>query len=112
MPGARRDSVAFTVVVTVLVTLGALLMLLVIGLAGAPSSLLLATALAALPGVRVVAVTDGAKRKRLSEICGQDHVAHAPVVLVWCADLKRLDRACELLFSDNESDPTHRAFRG
>jgi len=46
--------------------------------------------------VSVVAVTNGAKRKRLSEICGQDHVAQAPVVLVWCADLKRLDRACEL----------------
>ncbi len=46
--------------------------------------------------VSVVAVGESAKRKRLSEICGQDHVAQAPVVLVWCADLKRLDRACEL----------------
>jgi FMN reductase (NADPH) len=46
--------------------------------------------------VSVVAVTDATKRKRLSEICGQEHVAQAPVVLVWCADLKRLDRACEL----------------
>jgi FMN reductase (NADPH) len=46
--------------------------------------------------VSAVAVTDAAKRKRLSEICGQEHVAQAPIVLVWCADLKRLDRACEL----------------
>jgi FMN reductase (NADPH) len=46
--------------------------------------------------VSVVAVTDAAKRKRLSEVSGQEHVAQAPVVLVWCADLRRLDRACEL----------------
>ena len=49
MPGTRRDSVAFTVVVTVLVCLGALPILLVIALSGAPSSMVLATALAALP---------------------------------------------------------------
>jgi RsiW-degrading membrane proteinase PrsW (M82 family) len=49
MPGARRDSVAFTVVVTVLVALGALPMLLIIALSGAPGSMVLATALAALP---------------------------------------------------------------
>jgi FMN reductase (NADPH) len=46
--------------------------------------------------VSVIAVTDPAKRARLSQICGQEHVAQAPVVLVWCADLRRLDRACEL----------------
>jgi len=46
--------------------------------------------------VSVVAVTDAAKRKRLSEVSGQEHVAQAPVVLVWCADLRRLDRACTL----------------
>jgi FMN reductase (NADPH) len=46
--------------------------------------------------VSVVAVTDSAKRRRLAEICGQEQVAQAPVVLVWCADLRRLDRACEL----------------
>jgi len=45
----------------------------------------------------VVAVTDPAVRRRLSELCGgQAHVAQAPVFLAWCADLKRLDRACEL----------------
>ena len=49
MPGARRDSLAFTVVVTVLVCLGALPVLLLIAFSGAPDSLLLATALAALP---------------------------------------------------------------
>ena len=31
--------------------------------------------------VSVVAVTEAAKRKRLSEVCGQEHVAQAPVVL-------------------------------
>ncbi len=49
MPGTRRDSLAFTVVVTGLVSLGALLILLVIALSGGPGSLVLATALAALP---------------------------------------------------------------
>jgi FMN reductase (NADPH) len=46
--------------------------------------------------VSVVAVADSATRSRLSEISGQTHVAQAPVVLVWCADLRRLDRACRL----------------
>ncbi len=45
----RRDGVAFTVVVTVLSLFGAVAMGLVIALSGAPESLLLATALAALP---------------------------------------------------------------
>lgn len=45
----------------------------------------------------VVAVTDLATRSRLSELCGgQAHIAQAPVFLAWCADLARLDRACEL----------------
>lgn len=44
----------------------------------------------------VVAVTDSALRQGLSEVAGQGHVALAPVVFVWCADLSRLDRACEL----------------
>ena len=46
--------------------------------------------------VSAVAVMDPAKRQRLAQICGQEHVAEAPLVLVWCADLRRLDRACEL----------------
>ncbi|WP_372727640.1 PrsW family intramembrane metalloprotease [Nocardioides sp.] len=49
MPGPRRDSVAFTVVVTLLVLAGALPILIVLALAGAPSTVLLATILAALP---------------------------------------------------------------
>lgn len=49
MPRRRRDSVAFTVIVTVLVLLGALLMVAVIALSGAPGSLALAALLAALP---------------------------------------------------------------
>ncbi len=49
MPRRRRDSVAFTVVVTALVLLGALVMALVVALSGAPGSLALAALLAALP---------------------------------------------------------------
>ncbi|TWG97432.1 RsiW-degrading membrane proteinase PrsW (M82 family) [Nocardioides sp. J9] len=44
-----RNSVAFTVVVTVAVAVGALLTLLVLALSGAPGTTLLATALAAVP---------------------------------------------------------------
>ena len=45
----------------------------------------------------VVAVTEEATRQALAELCGeQAHIAQAPVFLVWCADLARLDRACEL----------------
>jgi protease PrsW len=54
VPGARRDSIAFTVLVTVLVIGGAGVMLLVIALSGAPGTLLLATALAALPVIPLV----------------------------------------------------------
>ena len=49
MHRGRRDSVAFTVVVGVLVLLGGLAMALVIGLSGAPGSLALAALLAAIP---------------------------------------------------------------
>lgn len=45
----------------------------------------------------VVAVTDAGVRARLAAVCGgQAHVAQAPVFLAWCADLNRLERACEL----------------
>lgn len=45
----------------------------------------------------VVAVTDASTRTRLAVLCGnQEHIAQAPVFLTWCADLNRLDRACEL----------------
>ena len=49
MQRGRRDSVAFTVVVGILVLLGGLAMALVIGLSGAPGSLALAAVLAAVP---------------------------------------------------------------
>jgi RsiW-degrading membrane proteinase PrsW (M82 family) len=49
MVARPRNSVVFTVIVTVLSVLGALAMILVIALSGAPGSLALATALAALP---------------------------------------------------------------
>jgi FMN reductase (NADPH) len=44
-----------------------------------------------------VAVTQAEKRARLAELCGnQAHVAEAPLLLVWCADLYRLERVCKL----------------
>ncbi|QIK77128.1 PrsW family intramembrane metalloprotease [Nocardioides piscis] len=49
MPGRRRDSVAFTVVVTLLVLVGAGVMSLVIAVSGAPGTFALAALLAALP---------------------------------------------------------------
>ena len=49
MRRAPHESVAFTVVVTVAVLLGALPVLLIVALSGGPDSLVLATALAALP---------------------------------------------------------------
>jgi FMN reductase (NADPH) len=45
----------------------------------------------------VVAVTDADKKARLAELSGnQRQILQAPVFLVWCADLSRLDRVCEL----------------
>jgi FMN reductase (NADPH) len=45
----------------------------------------------------VVAVTERATRARLAALCGnQEHIAEAPLFLAWCADLARLDRACQL----------------
>jgi len=55
VPGALRENVAFTVVVTVLVVLGALPILFVIAASGAPSSMLVATVFAALPAGPLVA---------------------------------------------------------
>jgi FMN reductase (NADPH) len=43
----------------------------------------------------VVAVTDAARREELSRLCDdQAQVANAPLFLVWCADMARLDRVC------------------
>ncbi len=45
----------------------------------------------------VVAVTDIGMRVQLSELCGnQAHIREAPAFLVWCADLARLERVCQL----------------
>src|SRR3954451_7388057 len=49
MPGKRRDTIAFTVVLTILVLLGAAAMLLVLALSGAARTMVLATVLAAVP---------------------------------------------------------------
>src|SRR4051812_40758084 len=49
MPGKRRDTIAFTVVVTVLVALGGVGMLLLLALSGAPDTMFLATVLATVP---------------------------------------------------------------
>lgn len=55
MPGRRLDNVSFTVVVTVTVVMGALVMLALLALSGAPAVTLVATLLAALPVVPLVA---------------------------------------------------------
>jgi FMN reductase (NADPH) len=53
----------------------------------------------------VVAVTDAAKRAELARLCGgQQHIAQAPVFLAWCADLARLDRACQLRGLEQSSE--------
>jgi FMN reductase (NADPH) len=45
----------------------------------------------------VVAVQDAERRARLAELCGnQKWIVQAPVFVAWCADLSRLDRACQL----------------
>lgn len=45
----------------------------------------------------VVVVTDEAKRQEMAALCGgQESIKQAPVFMAWCADLTRLDRACEL----------------
>jgi RsiW-degrading membrane proteinase PrsW (M82 family) len=49
MPRQRRDTIAFTVVVTVLVLLGGAGMLLLLALVGAPGTMVLATVLATVP---------------------------------------------------------------
>ncbi|MDR6173278.1 RsiW-degrading membrane proteinase PrsW (M82 family) [Nocardioides zeae] len=55
MPARHRDNIAFTVVVWVLVALGAAAVLVVLALSGAAGTLVLATALAAVPVGPVVA---------------------------------------------------------
>jgi protease PrsW len=55
MPGRRHESVTFTVVVSVAVALGALVMLAVLALSGAPAVTFVAAVLAAVPVVPLVA---------------------------------------------------------
>ena len=55
MRGRRAEGISFTVVVAVLVTLGAALMLAILALSNAPTVVLTATALAAVPVVPLVA---------------------------------------------------------
>ena len=55
MSSTRRDSRAFTVTVSVLVAVGGLLMLAILALSGAPAIMFLATAMAAVPVVPLVA---------------------------------------------------------
>lgn len=48
-------------------------------------------------GFSVIAVTDAARRERLSFLCNeQKFILEAPVFLAWVADLARMDRICEL----------------
>ena len=52
----------------------------------------------------VVATTDDTKRARLMALCGgQEHIGAAPIFLAWCADLSRLERACEMQGYQNET---------
>lgn len=45
----------------------------------------------------IIAVTDGARREQLAALCAnQQHIRQAPLFLAFCADLARLDRACQL----------------
>lgn len=44
----------------------------------------------------VVAITDPERKARVAQLSGnQAQIHQAPVLLVWCADLSRLDRICE-----------------
>ena len=44
-----------------------------------------------------IAVTDATTRTELAHWCGdQKHIEDAPVFIAWCADLSKLERACQL----------------
>lgn len=44
----------------------------------------------------VIAVREDERRAQLATLCGdQAHIRQAPVFLAWCADLRRLELACE-----------------
>lgn len=45
----------------------------------------------------VIAVSEAGRRAELATLCGdQDQVREAPIFLIWCADLSRIDRATAL----------------
>jgi FMN reductase (NADPH) len=44
-----------------------------------------------------IAVTDSGIRAELSRLCSnQEHIKQAPVFIAWCADLSKIERACQL----------------
>ncbi len=43
----------------------------------------------------IIVVTDGERREQLAQLSEQDQVRQAPLVLVFCPDLHRLERVCE-----------------
>lgn len=44
-----------------------------------------------------IAVTEAGTRAELSRLCSnQEHIKQAPVFVAWCADLSKIDRACQL----------------
>lgn len=52
-----------------------------------------------------VAVTEAGTRTTLAALCGhQAQIAEAPVFVAWCADLSKLDRACDLRGLKHEHD--------
>lgn len=52
-----------------------------------------------------IAVTDAQMRNELAHWCGdQQHIIDAPVFIAWCADLSKLDRACQLRDLPHEHD--------
>jgi nitroreductase len=45
----------------------------------------------------VIATSAANKRQHLADLCGyQQFIVEAPIFLTWCADLERIDRACQL----------------
>lgn len=59
----------------------------------------------------VVAVEDPARRARIAERCGnQAHIRECPLLLVWIADLSRLDRVCGRVGTQPGANPFFEMF--
>ncbi|HEY8417450.1 MAG TPA: NADPH-dependent oxidoreductase [Limnochordales bacterium] len=43
----------------------------------------------------IIVVTDAQRRQELAALTGQEHVGQAPLLLVFCPDLYRLERVCQ-----------------